>query len=251
MTDPEPGAKKKKAKKKKPGVRIQRAALERWWNRGPWPCVLLCADPGLISGGVIIVSRPGGLVLREAKEIHVLEDRALEGVIECGIAVSKQTRLPLIGVLEDWGSGGPRGLSQWIGLGEKRGVWRREMILRARDHGIKIVEVAQSVWRGRVLDQTGAHELDEETGLEKWRPFEPKEWKDLAHRSALDYFMDAWVPPLDSSEAACMGVYAARSDEVLRALGNRYLKQQGFTSEDLEELEPMITGRRAKAPKKI
>lgn len=225
-------------------AQARREALARWWDRGPWPCVLLAIDPGKVSGVAIVLSRPGGMKLLQARVVDLHRDRGVEVAVENAVLASREHDLPLVLVLEDWGRGGPRGLAQWVGLGEARGPWRREFLIRAGEEAdlvkSRVVLATQSRWRSRVVPETGA------TEGEKWRPFTPEEWKAAAREAAQRHFLDAYVPPLDAAEAVCVAVYAARSDEVLSKIPKRVLDAHGVSAEDREALEKVITPRRAK-----
>lgn len=213
----------------------KREALAAWWARDPWPALFLAADPGASAGAALIVGGRGGMDLLEAASVDTYGSRDLEGFVSRGVAIAMSMALPLVLALEDWGAGGPRGLSQWVGLGEARGPWRREYMLRAREAGMtpRIVLVPQSRWRSRIVPETGAME-PQPGGSEKWRAFTPEEWKEAARSAAQDLFLDAHVPPADAAEAVCIGAFAARSDDAAKKLGKRHLKRHGYTFEPLE-----------------
>lgn len=220
----------------------RRRALAAWWERGPWPAVILTIDPGESAGATIGHSKPGGLVMEWSTQVDTWKRGTVEEVVRHAVADAEELDLPLVAVLEDWGAGGPRGLAQWIGLGEARGVWRRWLTIAARESEAltlsRIVKAPQSRWRGRVIPETGAREGDG-----RWRPFTPDEWKAAARRAAMDYFLDTEIPiQEDAAESACMLVYAARSDEVLKALGKRHLKKWGISPQHMEPLEKTIRG---------
>lgn len=211
-------------------AQARRDALARWWDRDPWPCVIATADPGKTSGWSLVKSGREGLTMIEAEAIDLYEINGVEHAIERAVRFAEKEGLPLIGVLEDWGRGGPRGLAQWIGLGESRGPWRRAMLQWEIK---KIILVAQNTWRSRVVTETGARDENDE-----WRPFEPAEWKRAAQRAAQDHFLTRTVPGEDAGEATCMSIYAARSDQVGIALGKRWLSHNGYP--ECEKLEPTI-----------
>ncbi len=220
---------------------LRRAALAAWWERGPWPCVVAVVDPGRTSGFALVVSRPGhgfDLVLCEGLDLD--SDRLDELVFDADRCAIRED-LPLVVVLETWGKGGPRGLAQWVGLGEARGPWRRAFRRLAvgstqLTKKASSVLVTQSRWRSRVVDETGTTDA-----AGKWEAFDSDGWKAAALRSAQGLYLSAYVPPLDGAEAACIAAYAVRSDEVAKALGVRHLRRHGL---ELELLESAIAGKR-------
>lgn len=226
---------------------LRRQAIAAWWARPPWPAVILAIDPGRQAGASILVSGPGGLELESSESVD-LHDRAprLELVVDHAAEVARSRDLPLVAMLEDWGRGGPRGLAQWIGLGEARGPWRRYLIRCTKiDVPLsrsRILLATQNRWRSLVVPQTGRVDA-----AGKWHAFGPDGWKEAAKDAATDYFVDTYVPPLDAAESACIGLYAARSDAVGRSLGVRHLKRHGLT---FEPLEPLIFGTRKRKAEK-
>lgn len=220
--------------KKKTKKQIREEALASWWNREPFPAVILAVDPGKKAGASIIISKPRqGLFLAFCSPIDTFT-RQVEATFTTAIRLARECDLYLVLVLEEWGRGGPLGIDQWIGLGEARGAWRREFILRCNEETSprliqsKIMTTSQSRWRSRVIPETG----DRSSGT--FKAFTPEQWKEAAHRAALDYFPSDWVPPLDASESACIGVYAARSDELGKLIGKRELKRYGLEFSPLE-----------------
>lgn len=221
----------------------RRRALAAWWARGPWPCVLLAVDPGEAAGASLGVSRPTGLRLKWSTPVDTYARGTVEAVVERAVEDAEAEGLPLVAMLEDWGAGGPRGLAQWIGLGEARGIWRRWLNIHARESDAlalsRITKVVQSRWRSRVIEATGVPEgkVDPDSGVLMWRAFTAAEWKVEARRAAMDYFLDTHVPVQeDAAESACMLIYGARSDEVMKALAPGHLKRHGLgVPEALEE----------------
>jgi len=195
--------------------------------------VYLGVDSGKRSGatiGMCADPRKGLQILR--CEGVDLDTRDLELVVEHAVDLAEQYSLPLIAMLETWGRGGPLGLDQWIGLGEARGPWRRELRIRCKDTDAltlkRILLASQSRWRSLVVTETGG-EVDGE-----WVAFDPPGWKLAAKRAAEAHFVDAYVPPDDAAESACIVVYASRSDAAAEALGARYLAKRGVVYEPLE-----------------
>jgi hypothetical protein len=227
--------------KKVSKAELRRRALAAWWARTPWPCVLMTADPGAAAGGSIIVSGTGGLELVRCEAIDLYDSEPLiENFVEHACDVASSRKLPLVGVLEDWGRGGPRGLAQWIGLGEARGPWRRALIQRTKEYEPvitmpRILLARQTRWRSMVIPETGRI-----NAAGKWEPFGPDGWKAIAKETAGDHFLESYVPPEDAAESACMGVYAARCDKVGAALGKLHLKRHGLV---YAPLEPAIFGK--------
>ena len=173
-----------------------------------------------------------------------LDSPRLEELVDLAASYADSEELPLVAVFEDWGKGGPRGLSQWIGLGEARGPWRRAFRRLAIRSSVltkraSSVLVTQSRWRSRMIEETGARDAEN-----KWIAFDTAGWKAAALRAARIHHFSAHVPPLDAAEAACGAAYAVRSDEVAKVLGKRHLARHGLT---FELLEPAIAGKRAAA----
>lgn len=217
----------------------RRQALAAWWDRRPWPCYILTCDPGIRAGATLIESRPYGIDIVFSRGVDTYT-REVEKVFEDALTAIAGNELPVVVVLEDWGRGGPMGIQQWIGLGEQRGAWRRLAVIEAAEspHRFstkRIVKVTQSRWRSRVIEETG---VTPPGG--KWRKFNPDEWKKIAHQTARGVFPDGYVPEdPDAAESAMIAYYAARSDEVGKVLGVRYLKSHGYM---FEPLEPLIKG---------
>ena len=215
-------------------------ALQQWWDRSPWPCMILSADPGKEAGAALLKSGPGGLTLIEAREIDTYTSQ-VEEMFDLAIIKCYQYELPLVLVLEDWGAGGRRGITQWIGLGEQRGAWRRAHMLLAGSHKLvsktRIAYINQNRWRSRVVPETGVREP------QGFRRFTPEEWKGAAYRAAIDLLPDAHVPNTPNApEAVCMAVFGARSDEVGKKLPPTYLRKHGV--QPYEPLEHRIRGKK-------
>jgi hypothetical protein len=221
---------------------LRREATKEWWARGPWPAIVLAVDPGKISGATIAESGPGGIRVRLCEQVDIYAGRGLEEVVEYAAGIAESEGLPFAACLETWGSGGPMGLDHWIGLGEARGPWRRELVLASKRYACvvrsRICLVTQSRWRSRVVPETGGVGENGE-----WRPFSSEEWKEAALRAAMSYVPDAHIPPLDAAESACMACYFVRSDELLEALSRRELDRYGIPEQDRRILEDAI-GRR-------
>ena len=224
----------------------RRLALQQWWDRRPLPCILLSVDPGATSGATLLDSGPGGIRLEECREVR-LDSRDVESSIKNAINLHFDTGRPLVFAFETWGAGGMRGIDQWLGLGEARGVWRREARAQCALKGVVHREVLINMtrWRSRVIESAGGHD---ETG--KFQRFTPDEWKEAALKKAEDFFMDAVIPPYDAAESACMGIYAIRSDEVLKKLPTRVLDLYAVSDRDRQLLEPTIAGTKPKKSKR-
>ena len=64
-------------------AQARRDALEVWWDRGPWPCVILAVDPGKAAGAAVFRSGPGGLELLEAMAVDTFTGgRVLESIVK-------------------------------------------------------------------------------------------------------------------------------------------------------------------------
>lgn len=230
-------------------VEDRRLALERWWNRGPWPCVILAVDTGQISGVTVAASTPeDGQAVLMCKAIDVYEPGGIEDCILTAVAEARTWKLPVAVMFEDWGRGGLT-MDAFVGMGEKRGMWRRAIILEAHRrkredragwdtlNASRILHVAQATWRSRVIPESGVRNAE---GV--WRKFNPDEWKVQAKKTAETHFPETLIPPLDAAESACMAVFAARSDGVLRVLPKKVLDAHAV--HDRYPLEPLITGKK-------
>jgi hypothetical protein len=216
----------------------RRDALEEWWDREPWPAIILAVDPGKVAGASILYSRPReGVSMLRTESVDTYGGRQIEELVGHASDIADDEELMLVLALETWGAGGRLGITQWLGLGETRGPWRREFMLQCEEHDSpylvksKLCLVQMPRWRSRVIEATG----DRSTG--KFVRFTPDQWKEEAHKTALEAFPDEWVPPLDAAESACIGYYGARSDEIGKLLPKRYLKRFGL---DFSPIEPRL-----------
>lgn len=213
----------------------KRDGLAAWWSRPPWPVVILAADPGRRAGAAILSCDRGGVELVKAVPVDTYT-REVDVLVKLALAKAEQRGVPFFLALEAWGRGGPMGIDQWLGLGEQRGAWRRTFIIEAPEHQRNVVQVTQSRWRSRMVEETG----DMTTG--QWQPFGPDGWKQAALRAARAHLIDGYVPDdPDAAEATCIALFAARSDEVGNKLSKRYLAGAGY--DPVVELENLISGK--------
>lgn len=153
----------------------------------------------------------------------------LEHFVDMAVAEAEALGVPLALVLEDWGAGGVMGIKQWIGLGEKRGPWRRAFIMAARHSKSvskgRVVMIHQGTWRGMMIGETGV--LHPAMG---WRAFESDEWKEAAQRWVRHHFdiPEDQVYEADTCEAILIGLYAMRSDELGKKLPKGHLANHGM-----------------------
>lgn len=166
--------------------------------------------------------------------------RSVEEIIEQTIEIAVARNMLVVLATEEWGRGGPLGIDQWIGLGERRGIWKRA--LRVTNHmPTKIVHINARTWRSHMIDETG----DRSSGT--FVAYDTDGWKRAATRVYTEVF-DA-PPPIetaDAAEAALLGAYAIRSNEVLKVLGVRYLAAHGFEASAEYVLPPESTKRQRK-----
>jgi hypothetical protein len=216
----------------------KRDALAAWYRRVPAPAIVLSIDPGKVAGATLGISKPTGSTILKAESVEIAKTRRVESICREALDLSVEYRVPAIMVAEDWGRGGQRGIDQWIGLGEARGVWRREWRIACLERGApsKIALITQSRWRSRILQNAGTHDDND-----KWHPFGAEQWKAEAFRFANSEIIDYHIGEADVAESACQYLYAIRSDEVRELLGVRFLKTWGIV---LDRLEPMITGKK-------
>ena len=225
---------------------MSKAARERllrsaWYNRRPWPAIVLSVDSGATSGASLVESHPDGASLLHAETIDINTTR-IEALIEMGIAAARRTKTPLVMSLEDWGKGGPLGIAQWIGMGAARGVWRRAF--HVATHGLtdrcgritlfsanRVLHVTATRWRSYLIQTSGRHVNG------KFVRFDSEGWKAAAIATVPTLFPAAWPifepdgGPMggDSAEAICQSYYVTRSDELGAALPPSYLARFGMS----------------------
>lgn len=214
----------KKLTKKEAAVR------QEFWSRRAWPCVVLGVDPGESAGATLV--RPGydGEPLIVWTRAVQTSTRDLERAIVDAALVAKDLELPLVAALEEWGSGGIRGIAQWLGLGAQVGHWKRAMQL-AHDEGeplasvwnrSRLVRVNVRTWRAAMIQETGAL-VDGE-----WRAFDSDGWKGAAERACQRLYPGVEPASSDAAESMLLALYASRCDAVGEVLPKRHLKKHGF-----------------------
>lgn len=216
---------------------VRRSALERWWDR-EWPVIVLGIDPGRSAGVALVESRPatGTIRLRWAREVDSYS-LAVERAILDAYEYAEAREWPLVAAVEDWGAGGHRGLAQWVGLGEQRGIWLRAIYVegvRRAARKVPIVKVPQTRWRSRLCKTSG------ERANGEFHRFDSDRWKYEAYQAARRLFHGVESGELglgeNASEAACIGYFGARADGTGKALGKRWLADNGLSFESLEPL---------------
>lgn len=215
----------------------KRRARDRasYFARPYLPAVVLAIDPGEQAGAAILLpaATPNPPRLWYVGTVEdVMRGREPETIVRSALALADRLNLKLVMVLEEWGRGGPLGIDQWIGLGERRGVWKRALYLEGGDSEVlatrPVVQVAASTWRAQMIERTGNR-----VG-EKFVAFGKDDWK----RAATNEFGRTWptekIDSADAAEAALLGAYALRSDKVFERLGKRYMASKGFDTEAYE-----------------
>ncbi len=213
----------------------ERAAEKRkeehvaFFARDAWPVVVLSVDPGARAGASVIApdtSRRPKVVLNEAIDTS---SRGVEAMVQHGIAIARARSMMLMLAIEEWGRGGPLGIDQWIGLGERRGIWKREFLLLGSEtdepspvrQTDSILHVNARTWRSRMIFETGERVAD------TFRPFDTDGWKRAATRTLAQLAPGLEITSADAAESALQGLYAIRSDELGKRLGKRYLALHG------------------------
>lgn len=210
----------------------RRDAIKAWWNRKPWPCILLAVDPGRKAGAALMQCNPDGITLLWHGPIDT-HTRDVEKTTAMMLGACNASGLPGMLAVEEWGKGGPMGLQHWIGLGEARGAWTREFNIWSNEKKSLfrkggIVKVHQGRWRGRIIEEK-LPRLDT-------REERQEQLKEAAARAAQNYFIDQRIDiDPDACEAVCIGLFAARSDALGKKLTKTHLKKHGLTFEPLEE----------------
>ena len=204
----------------------RRAERAEFFARPALPVVVLSVDPGTKAGATIVVPDPSTWAPAVALSGPVDSmTREPESVIKAAIEIARARRMRLYLVTEEWGRGGPLGIDQWIGLGERRGIWKREFRLlgqEVEDSPIRSdasLHVNARTWRSRMIFETG------ERVSGSFRPFDTDGWKRAASRTLLELVPGAVIESADAAESALQGLYAIRSDELRKKLGPRYLAQ--------------------------
>lgn len=214
-------------------AKVRRNALARWWDR-EWPAVVLGIDPGRSAGVALIDSFPGRIRLCWAREVDSYSLEVERAILDA-YAYAEARERPLVATVEDWGAGGARGLAQWVGLGEQRGIWLRAIFVegvRRAARKVPIVKVPQTRWRSRLIESSG------ERANGQFSRFDSDRWKFEAYQAARRLFVGSdFGIGENAAEAACIGYFGARADGTGKALGKRWLASHGL---ECESLEPLI-----------
>jgi len=197
-----------------------------YWNRKPWPCVIISVDPGKHAGASILSSKGRDI---EVHYVQTVETNSVqvEGMIVKAIDVAYKLRLKLFLVTETWGAGGPMGIDQWCGLGAARGAWERAMHLYIPISSNVIVKsrhktrINCQTWRAWMIGKNG------EKNGGKFTRFDDLGWKDAAKEAIPKFYPKLNVEGLDHNalESVLIGTHAFRSDEVGKLLTKKERKQ--------------------------
>lgn len=211
------------------------AEREAWRARPPWPCAVLAADPGERAGAALIVPSisggfgPGHLThCVWAREVRTYT-RDVERCVEDAAREAARLELLLVLIVEEWGRGGPLGIDSWIGLGEMRGAWRRTVVLAADKYPNTIrpsrcvARANMTTWRSHMIEETG--DVD---AAGRRRAFDPDGWKRAATRACSQIYPYLKLEGANAAEAALIGAYGLRSDEVGRKLPASLLRSRGL-----------------------
>ena len=177
------------------------------------PITVLSIDPGATSGYALLSSTG------EVLDIGTVDvsTRQLEAVLAKAVDVSGIDPVAL--VTETWGTGGPLGIDQWLGLAAARGAWERTHKLVSTPESFHI-RVAVSTWRGTMVDATRT---------ESGKRFDSARWKRECRATAvLQHGIPEALATPDAAEAYLMGYYAQRSAELAAALPPAYAKRLGL-----------------------
>jgi hypothetical protein len=198
----------------KPPRPRKRTKHEEWLDGALVQCAILGIDPGDEAGAALMVPGVGGpsLVFSRAVDTNT---RQLESVLEDAVREARARGIPLMLYAEEWGAGGPLGIDQWLGLGEKIGAWRRAAILMCDTARPTIVpsrlmlRVGQSTWRSGMgldfgtRDAGGAFTRHDAEG-----------WKKEANKRVHELF--GYLDSFDSnaSEAVLIAYYGCRDERI-------------------------------------
>jgi hypothetical protein len=156
----------------------------------PHPMTILAIDPGATSGFAVV--RAGKVLGSGVAQCAVDRRRILDAWGE----------FPDVIVREDWTRGGQWGFKQVLGMGAEWGRWA-EAIELANLRLLRVRKVEPNEWRYPLLGRR-----------RRTRP----EWKAAAISYVEALGIDAGH---DESEAICIGLFAARSDDVWNSLTAR------------------------------
>lgn len=220
-------------------TRTKKAQAERaaWWARRPWPIGILGIDPGSkVSGAALVVpdeafEKPWLAFVRDVDPMT----RELEHVLREAVSVCRGRGLELHLVLEEWGAGGPLGIDSWLGLGAARGHWMRAAHLMGARGGdgegvlcpaSRLCSYALTQrWRSWMDVPVVTYDVD--TGEN--RRNEPDDWKRHATRRVSELAPHVQLSTADGAEAALIGLYGSRCDDVGKKLPMRLLERHGLT----------------------
>lgn len=227
-----------KVKKKKQTASERKVDRAAFWRRRPWPVVLLSVDCAATAGASILLPEEhygecplvGGPHLWKLRELET-STRDLEATIQEAVKLAREREMQLVMALEQWGSGGRLGINQWLGMGAAMGAWTRALLMAAREGAEDVLTVSRSIikvpqtrWRSWMIEESGTR------GPDGFKPFDSEGWKKAATRTLVQLYPGVYLPGDNAAEAALLGVYASRSDELGALLPDRYLRQHGFES---------------------
>lgn len=218
-------------------TRAKEAEREAWRARRPWPIAVLGVDPGSsVAGAGLVLPSEDGL----RPDLHWVravdpDTRQLERCLIDAITAARLRGIGLVLVLEEWGTGGPMGISTWLGLGAARGHWVRaaRLLAEPEECGAGILTPSRlysyahmATWRSWmdvpavVVDQHGA----------TVRRNDPEDWKRHATRRLVELVPDVVMESTtaDAAEGGLIALYGSRCDEVGRKLPMRLLAAHGL-----------------------
>jgi hypothetical protein len=145
--------------------------------------------------------------------LNTWRGRDIESVIATAIDLARRERLPLHLAMEHWPAPfAGRSMRTWLGLGEARGVWKREFLCAVDEERGRENPTCR-IGKGRVLKLTGRHHLAD---VMKWRKAlygSARAPKDTAKDKAVAWVREEYgqlVEPHDAAEAVCVGTYVDR-----------------------------------------
>lgn len=207
------------------------AEREAWRARRPWPTAVLGVDPGTSVAGAALVlpnedfTAPDPRWARSVDPYTTDIERALIDAVDA----ARARGLSLTLVLEEWGTGGPMGINQWLGLGAARGHWIRAARLMCERYPELVASrffcfAHTNTWRSWmdvpavVLDESG----------KVLRRNESDDWKRHATRRVAELAPHIELDSADAAEAALIALYGIRADMVGARIPIRILKQYGM-----------------------
>jgi hypothetical protein len=142
-------------------------------KKSPSDAIVLSIDPGAESGWALLIGNSNGIIDRHSSgRVSVFETREVEIIIQTAIDLALMMHKPLYMFLEHWPSPfSGKAIHTYLGLGEARGIWRREFNLKCRENYDRNIRIGRTnvlaqnrdmlvnvgTWRGALIQETGCY----------------------------------------------------------------------------------------------